>query len=79
VGEQDQLGVLAQLAGQNELYMAFYGDDLEYRFTKTLEHDEQQWQRLDEVITQALTYWEQLPPTQKDFDLAKATYLRWQL
>ena len=79
VGEQDQLEVLSQLAGQEKLYFAFYGDDLEYRFAKTLEHDEQQWQKLDEIINRALAYWEQLPPTQKDFDLAKATYLRWPL
>ena len=77
VGEQDQLGVLTQLASQENLHFAFYGDDLEYRFAKNLEHDEQQWQKLDEIITRALAYWEQLPPTQKDFDFAKAAYLHW--
>ena len=79
VGEQDQLGVLTQLASQEKLHFAFYGDDLEYRFAKTLEHDEQQWQKLDEIITRALAYWEQLPPTQKDFDLAKAHICVWPL
>lgn len=79
VGEQDQLGVFTQLASQEKLHFAFYGDDLEYRFAKTVEHDEQQWQKLDEITERALAYWEQLPPTQKNFDLAKATYLRWPL
>ena len=36
VGERDQLQVLTQLAAQEELHLAFYGDDLNYRFTTTL-------------------------------------------
>ena len=49
VGDEEQLNVLAALAGQEELHLVFFGDDLEYRFTKTLPHDEQQWQQLDEI------------------------------
>ena len=76
VDEQDQLGVLAQLASQEKLHFAFYGDDLEYRFAKTVEHDEQQWQKLDEITERALAYWNQLPPTRRDFDIAKEMYFR---
>ena len=76
VGEKDQLGVLSQLAGQDRLYFSFYGDDLEYRFAKILEHDEQQWQKLDDITERALAYWNQLPPAQRDFDLAKEMYFR---
>jgi hypothetical protein len=79
VGEDDQLAVLNQLAGQDKLYFSFYGDDLEYRFAKILEHDVQQWQKLDEIAERALAYWNQLPLAQRDFDLAKATYFRWSL
>ena len=75
VGEWDQLQVLTQLAGQKELYLVFYGDNLNYRFTTTLEHNEQQWQQLDEMIIAALDTWEQLPPEQRDYDLAKATFM----
>jgi hypothetical protein len=75
VGEEEQLNVLAQLAGQEELHLVFFGDDLEYRFTKTLPHGEQQWQRLDEIVSRAIAYWEQLPPEQRDFDWAKTQYL----
>ena len=53
VGEEDQLAVLAELAGQEELHLVFFGDDLEYRFTKSLPHDEQQWQHLDGIISRA--------------------------
>jgi len=75
IGEEDQLNVLAQLAGQEELHLVFFGDDLEYRFTKTLPHNEQQWQQLDEMINSALDIWQQLPPEQRDYDLAKATFM----
>lgn len=75
VGAADQLRMLTQLAGQDRLYLAFYGDDLEYRFTKTLPHDELQWQRLDEIIEQALVYWEQVPEAERDFDKAKAVFM----
>ena len=75
VGEADQLNVLAQLAGQEELYFAFYGDDLDYRFTKILPHDEQQWQRLDDIIERALAYREQIPESERDFDRAKAVFM----
>ena len=75
VGERDQLQVLAQLAAQEELHLAFYGDNLNYRFTTTIAHNEQQWQQLDEMIADALVYWHQLPPAQRDFDLAKATFM----
>ena len=75
VGEEDQLNVLAELAGQEELHLVFFGDDLEYRFTKSLPHDEQQWQQLDGIISRALAYWEHLPPAQRDFDWAKAAFM----
>jgi hypothetical protein len=76
VAAPDQLAVLAELAGQEELYMAFYGDDLTYRYTAVVPHGEQQWQRLDEIISQAEAYWSQLPTEARDFDQAKALYMR---
>ena len=75
VGEGDQLAILTQLAGQEELHLVFFGDDLEYRFTKSLPHDEQQWQQLDEIISRAVAYWEHLPLAQRDFDLAKYSFM----
>ena len=76
VGAADQLQALAQLAGQEKLYLAFYGDELAYHFTKILHHDEEQWQQLDEIIIQAEAYQAQLPPEQRDFDQAKADFMR---
>lgn len=76
VAAPDQLGVLAELAGQEELYLAFYGDDLTYRYTAVLAHGEGQWQRLDDIIARAELYWQSLPDEARDFDRAKALYMR---
>ncbi len=76
VGERDQLQVLTQLASQEELVLAFYGDDLNYRFTSTARHSEHQWQQLDEIIIAALTYRQQLPPERRDYDRAKEAFMR---
>jgi hypothetical protein len=55
VAAEHQARVLAQLAGQERLYLAFYGDDLNHRFTKVVNHDRQQWQYLDELVAEALS------------------------
>ena len=75
VAAEDQVEVLAELANQEELYMVFHGDDLGYRYTKAIPHSEQQWQRLDEIWEQADAYLEDIPPEQRDFDLAKAEFM----
>ena len=76
VTEEDQARVLAQLANQDQLYLAFYGDHLTHRFTKIVRQDRQQWQHLDELADEATRYWDQLPPNQRDFDQAKAEFMR---
>jgi hypothetical protein len=76
VAEEDQAKVLAQLAGQGQLYLAFYGDDLTHRFTKIINHDRQQWQYLDELVAEALEHRHQIPPEQRDFDQAKAEFMQ---
>lgn len=75
VAQEDQARVLAQLANQDRLYLAFYGDDLTHRFTKIIGHDEQQWQYLDELVAEAIDYWGEIPPEQRDFDRAKAEFM----
>ena len=75
VAEEDQLQVLARLARQEELVLAFYGDWLDYRFSGTIAHGEQQWQQLDEFIARAESYWKQLPPEQRDYDRAKEAFI----
>jgi hypothetical protein len=75
VAQEDQARVLGELANQPRLYLAFYGDDLTYRFTHVVEHDEQQWQYLDELVAEATAYWDRIPPEQRDFDRAKAEFL----
>jgi len=76
VAQEDQARVLSQLANQDQLYLAFYGDGLNYRFTKIIEHDKQQWQYLDELVREAIDYWGEIPPAQRDFDQAKAEFMR---
>jgi hypothetical protein len=75
VAQEDQARVLAQLANQDRLYLAFYGDDLGHHFTKIVDHDEQQWQYLDELVAGAIDHWESIPPEQRDFDRAKAEFM----
>ena len=75
VAEEDQAFILAQLANQESLYLAFYGDDLEYKYTKSIPHDFQQWQLLDEFTEEAKCYWESIPQEEQDFDKAKAIFI----
>jgi hypothetical protein len=75
VAEEDQARVLAQLANQDQIFMAFYGDDLGYRYAKVIPHDEQQWQQLDELMIKAIDYWERIPAEQRDYDRAKAEFI----
>jgi hypothetical protein len=74
-GQEDQARVLAELAHQDRLYLAFYGDDLTHRFTHVVDHDEQQWQYLDELVAEAVAYWDRIPPEQRDLDRGKAEFL----
>ena len=76
IAEQDQANVLAQLANQDELYLAFYGDGLDYRCTKVMPHDKQQWQQIDELTMEARDYLYSIPPGNRDFDQAKAEFMR---
>jgi len=76
VADEDQANILAQLAGQDNLYLAFYGDDLDYRYARVIPQDIQQWQLLDELTAEAHRYWESLPPEGRDYDQAKAMFIQ---
>jgi hypothetical protein len=49
--------------------------ELDYRYTKEVDHDQQQWQKIDEMAIQAMNYWLQIPEERRDFDQAKATFM----
>jgi hypothetical protein len=76
IAEPDQAQVLADLANQDRLYLAFYDDSLDYRFARVTAHGEQQWQRLDELTALAEAHMASIPAGQYNFDLAKAQYMR---
>jgi hypothetical protein len=76
VAQEAQAQVLAQLSNQDQLYLAFYGDDFIHRFTKIVKHDGQQWQYLDELVAEANDYRDKIPPERRDFDQAKAEFMR---
>lgn len=76
VAQEDQTRVLVQLANQDRLYLAFYGDDLRHRYTKIVDHDRQQWQYLDGLMSEAIDWENRIPPEQRDFDQAKAEFIR---
>jgi hypothetical protein len=76
VAQEDQFLILAQLASQDRLYLAFYGDDFDHRFTKIVRHDEQQWEYLDDLVAEAVSYWDQIPSEQWSYSQAKAEFVR---
>ena len=76
IASDDQASVLAQLANQDRLYLAFYGDDMIHRFTKIIKHDRQQWQYLDELVAEATRHWNQIPAEKRDFDCAKEEFMK---
>lgn len=77
VAEEDQAKILSQLANQDRLYMAFYGDDLSYQYGISIPHDVQQWQLLDDLTEKAQQYWGSLSPEDRDFDQAKEAYMHY--
>lgn len=68
--------LLSELAGQEEPYLTFYGDDLTYHYTVALAQDEQQQQALAELTAETLVYWESLLLEERDYDLAKTNFVR---
>ncbi len=75
VAAADQAQVLADLANQDKLYLAMYGDDLKYRYTKVIDHGKQQWQQLDEIAIKAMLHWLEIPKKGRDFDQAKTQFM----
>ena len=57
IADDDQAQVLDNLANRNEFHLALYGDGLQYRYTKSIPHTEQQWQQLDEIVARASGDW----------------------
>ena len=75
IAEDDQANVLAELANQDRLYLAFYGEDLKYRYMKIVPHDKQQWQQIDEMRTEALVHISKINIENRNFDRAKADFI----
>jgi hypothetical protein len=76
IGDDDQARILARLVSQEQLILPFYGDDLSYRFTKTVPHQVEQRTQLGGLVAQAVTHWQAIPAAHRDFDRAKATFQR---
>jgi hypothetical protein len=57
VALEKHVQMLAQLAHQEHLYLAFCGESSTYRFTQLVPHDEQQWQFLEHLVAQADKHW----------------------
>ena len=75
VAEPDQARVLADLVEQEQFSLAFYGDDLSYRYSKVIAHEQINRQQLATAIAHARLYWDQLEPEQQNFDQAKAAFM----
>ncbi len=75
ISEDVEEKILMQLANQDRLYFAFYGDELNYRFTQVVPQDRKERQTIDMVVSQAQEYWNALPTEMRDFDKAKAEFI----
>jgi hypothetical protein len=75
IAETDQANVLADLIAQEQLSLAFYGDDLTYQYSKVVPHDLLQRQQLEALTIEAQRHWQQIDPEQRNFDLAKAAFM----
>ena len=76
VAEKDQAYILDELTRQHQLHLAFFGDELEYRFTKSIEHDDEQRHQLRQLVLEAIAHWAAIPADQRDFDSAKAKFMQ---
>ena len=75
VAEADQAKVLTDLVEQDQFSLAFYGDDLSYRYSKVIVHEQMNRQQLATAIGHARLYWDQIEREQQNFDLAKAEFM----
>ena len=57
VALEEHARMLAQLAIQEQLYLAFCDENGTHRFTQLVPHDEQQWQFLEHLVAQADKHW----------------------
>lgn len=76
IADAEQALMLYQLANQAKLYLAFYGDDLGYSYTKEIPHGGQNWQQIDEIASEAIDHWNNIPPVFRDYNWAKAEFMR---
>ena len=54
-----------------------YGYDFSYCFIKTIPHNFQKGQLLDELTDEAKRDWKSIPQEERDFDRAKAIFIRY--
>ncbi len=75
VAEPDQAQVLTDLVEQEQFSLALYGDDLSYRYSKVIAHEQINRQQLATAIAHSRLYWDRIKPEQQNFDLAKAEFM----
>jgi len=71
---EDDARMVEQLGTQEELYLAFHGEDFIHCFTKVIGHSEIQRDHLHRLADQAADHWDTIPQTQRDFDRAKVEF-----
>lgn len=76
VGQEHDTRLLEELLSQEQLYLAFYGEDFAFRFVKVIDHKEGQREQLRQLVDRAADYWRKLPEGQQDFDRAKVEFQR---
>jgi hypothetical protein len=71
-----QARCLSRLVKQPELTFEFYGEEFEYRFAQGVPNPESMQRQLDGIVRQAIDYYGDIPASLRNFDQAKAEFLR---
>lgn len=76
VGQEDDARLLDELTSQEQLYLAFYGENLTHRFTKVVVQSEEKREELARLVEAARAHWHSIPEGERDVEQAKAEFQR---
>lgn len=71
---EDDAQIVEQLGTQEDLYLAFHGENFTHRFTKVIGHSQIQRDHLHRLADQAADHWAHIPEAQRDFNRAKVEF-----
>jgi len=73
-GSDADLALLHQLCHQKVLHIHFFNMDVQYQYSKSIKHREQQRQELSSLIALGVAHLRSVPPSRRDWAQVKASY-----